>query len=305
MQTNKTTGIVAIEASNIVFKNGQTLQNLFDSGKLVTTKTVIQKETIETGTSVNYDALQQELAQLNNKVEKEYERINIYFHDKEEAHQKAINQSSGYFASNLRDVKAQMETMNKEFYEENVKNVKNLLEKHKEEITLMFDNVKQQIKEVENKIDAATEMTREDLTKAQEDLHKEIDRELEYVKEYLIFLEEEIGLNNELHEIQETVVQKKKPAEQIERVVDVIKEKIAAIEEPEVQPEEEFFEEDMTPKKALYRFVSTYEDPIEDENGVEMIDVDLTFSTNNKYRTSYKYVLQDGVIQRIKYQITK
>lgn len=36
-----------------------------------------------------------------------------------------------------------------------------------------------------------------------------------------------------------------------------------------------------------------------------MIDVDLTFTTNGKYRTSYKYAIQDGKIQRIKYQQPK
>lgn len=339
---------MAISAHNICFSNGQTLQELFDNGKLLTTKTVVQKEVLQkevldaryneivkqNEAKINalvekinrYDA---RINQMNERIEKEYERISNYFAEKNSQHEATIRQSSGYFMSNLRDVKEQMTNQNKDFYENKVAEIKGLLTNQQREVSALTDSLrkdvekvsrelknnvyeinnsmssmarelKDSVSEVNNEMGALAKETKEnvmkDLLQVERSFQRDVDKELEYIKDYLIFLEDEIKFANELQEKVEPILNPKTPKEQVENVVEVIKEII------EPQPEQ-FFEENGTPKKELFRFISTYEEPVADENGVEMIDVDLTFSTNGKYKTSYKYALQDGVIQRIKYQI--
>jgi hypothetical protein len=340
---------MAISASNICFSNGQTLQELFDNGKLLTTKTVVQKEvlqkevldarynTIVAQNEEKINALVEKInrydskiSEMNKRIDEEYKRIQAYFTEKNSQHEANIRQSSGYFMSNLRDVKEQMTNQNRDFYENKVAEIKELLNSQKQEVSNLtnslrrdvnqvaaelresvkrvntnMDNMAQElhntVNEVNNGIDSLAKETKDnvmkDLLQVERSFQKDVDKELEYIKDYLIFLEDEIKFANELQEKVEPILNPKTPKEQIENVVEAIKEVI------DPQPEKKFFEEDGTPKKELFRFISTYEEPVVDENGFEMIDVDLTFSTNGKYKTSYKYALQDGVIQRIKYQI--
>ena len=323
---------MAISADCICFSNGQTLQDLFDNGKLLTTKTVVQKEIVQKEVlddrynktvakneekisllmdKINrYDA---KINEMNSRMEREYERINNYFAEKNSQHQATIRESSSYFMSNLRDVKEQISTQNTDFYNSKVAEVKKLLGTQKEEVLALtkslreeVEQVERELKEVNSGIDTLAKETREnvmkDLLKVEKDFQKDIDKELEYIKEYLVFLEDEIKFANELQEKVEPILQHKTPKEQVQAVEEAITEVVAAAVE-ELKTEEQFFEENGEPKKELFRFVSTYEEPVADENGVEMIDVDLTFSTNGKYKTSYKYAIQDGVIQRIKYQV--
>ena len=324
----------AISASNICFSNGQTLQELFDSGKLLTTKTIVKKEILQQEvldakysdilakneekinslmTKINlYDT---KINEMTKRIEREYERINSYFNGKESDYQNILRESSGNFASNLRDVKEQMTSRNRAFYDNNVAEVKNLLNSQKQEVNHLTqslrtdvnniaEELRESISEVSDSLNNIAAETKDkvmqDLLKVEKNFQKDMDEKIEYIKEYLVFLEDEIKFTNDLQEKVETFLQQT-PKEQIKEVENVIKE---VVEENKSDDEEEFFEPNWEPKKSLFRFVSTYEEPVVDnETGMEMIDVDLTFTTNGKYRTSYKYAIQDGKIQRIKYQM--
>lgn len=334
----------AISASNICFSNGQTLQELFDSGKLLTTKTIVKKEVLQqevldakynkilaqneekiNGLVEKINLYDKKINTMTERIEQEYERINNYFKGKELDYNNIVRESSSNFASNLRDVKEQMVSQNRDFYNNNVVEVKNLLNSQKQEVnnltqTLMNDvniiaeELKECVSEVTDSLSTIATETRtqvmQDLLKVEKNFQKDMDEKIEYIKEYLVFLEDEIKFTNDLQEKVEMVLQHKTPKEQIKEVEHAVKEVVEVVKEEIVEAinpgPEQFFEETGEPKKSLFRFVSAYEEPIEDnEQGMEIIDVDLTFTTNGKYRTSYKYAIQDGKIQRIKYQQPK
>lgn len=308
----------AISAQDICFANGQTLQDLFDSGKLITTKTVVTKElakedkTKQENTEKEIQKINNTLKEIKERFDDEYEKIKGYFKFKDEEYQNTVRESSGNFASNLRDIKDKIATQNNNFYKDSIAEVTNLIAAQKEQFTKEIseliervDTIEADYKEKAIKVTNALEniqeetknKTLEDLLGVQREFKKSIDEEFEYIKEYLIFLEDEIKFSNDLQEKVDTVLLHKTPKEQIKEVVEEVSE-IVGITQPE-----QFFEENEKPKKALFRFVSTYEEPVEDENGMEIVDVDLTFTTSGKYKTFYKYAVQDGCIQRIKYQM--